>query len=199
MSEAWRTIKHIAEQGNGQITPGLAAASGVSRTTLSALTDKGMLVRVSRGVYTLADTITDEYALLQSHCGKAVFSLGTALYFWGLSDRVPHQIDMTVPQGTNISRVRTASGKLRCHYVKSELHPLGITTTISPMGSEIRLYDKERCICDLIRSRNSTDKQLYTQAIKDYFTGKPNTRKLIKYSKALGVEDRVRAYMEVLL
>lgn len=199
MSEAWNTIRHIAEQSNGYITPGMAAAGGVSRTTLSALTDKGMLMRISRGVYALADTITDEYSLLQSRCSKAVFSLGTALYFWGLSDRAPHLIDVTVPQGTNISRVRAAAGNLRCHYVKPKLYSLGITTAISPMGGKIRLYDKERCICDLIRSRDKADKQLYTQAIKDYFAGKPNTRQLIKYSKTLGVEDRVRAYMEVLL
>lgn len=199
MSETWHRISQIAERGNGQITPGLAAASGVSRTTLSALTDKGMLVRVARGVYTLADSITDEYALLQSRCSKAVFSQGTALYFWGLSDKVPHQIDITVPQGTNVSRLRATAGNLRCHYVKPEVHSLGVTTATSPMGSEIRLYDKERCICDLIRSGKTADKQLYTQAIKEYFANKPNTRKLIKYSKALGVEERVRTYMEVLL
>jgi len=198
MSEAWVKIQRIAETGNGQITPDMAAAGGVSRTTLSALTDRGKLIRVSRGVYALADTISDEYALLQSRCGKAVFSLGTALYFWGLSDRVPHLIDVTIPQGTNITRVRASAGNLRCHYVNTAIHSLGITTTVSPMGGEIRLYDKERCICDLIRSRDTTDKQLYTQAIKGYFAGKPDLRKLIKYSKALGVETQVRTYMEVL-
>jgi len=198
MSEAWAKIQRIAETGNGQITPGMAAAGGVSRTTLSALTDNGKLIRVSRGVYALADTITDEYALLQSRCGKAVFSLGTALYFWGLSDRVPHLIDVTIPQGTNITRVRASAGNLRCHYVNPVIHSLGITTTVSPMGGEIRLYDKERCICDLIRSRDTIDKQLYTQAIRVYFAGKPDLRKLIKYSKVLGVEEQVRTYMEVL-
>jgi len=41
--------------------------------------------------------------------------------------------------------------------------------------------------------------QLYSQAIKEYFKGKINPRKLLKYSKIFNVEDKVRAYMEVLM
>lgn len=40
--------------------------------------------------------------------------------------------------------------------------------------------------------------QLYTQAIKDYFKAKPNNRKLLKYGKLFGIEDKIRTYMEVL-
>ena len=40
--------------------------------------------------------------------------------------------------------------------------------------------------------------QLYTQAIKDYFKTKPNNRKLLKYGKLFGIEDKIRTYMEVL-
>lgn len=62
----------------------------------------------------------------------------------------------------------------------------------------MRLYDKERCICDLIRDRAQVELQLYTQAIKDYFKSGSNNRRLLKYSKIFGIEDKVRMYMEVL-
>lgn len=62
----------------------------------------------------------------------------------------------------------------------------------------IRLYDKELCICDLIRNKDKVDIQIYTQAIKDYFNTKVDRRKLLEYSKIFGVEDKVRTYMEVL-
>ena len=75
---------------------------------------------------------------------------------------------------------------------------MGITEIRSPQGVMIRLYDKERCICDLIRDKDKVDIQIYTQAIKDYFNTKADRRKLLKYSKVLGVEDKVRTYMEVL-
>lgn len=43
----------------------------------------------------------------------------------------------------------------------------------TPMGNLIRLYDKERCICDLIRDRKHTDMQIYSQGIKEYFNRQP--------------------------
>ena len=42
------------------------------------------------------------------------------------------------------------------------------------------------------------DMQLYTQDIKDYFRSKPNNRKLLKYGKVFGIEEKIRIYMEVL-
>ena len=78
------------------------------------------------------------------------------------------------------------------------MYDVGITEILSPQGAIVRLYDKERCICDLIRDKDKVDIQIYTQAIKDYFNTKADRRKLLKYSKVLDVEDKVRTYMEVL-
>ena len=77
-------------------------------------------------------------------------------------------------------------------------YDLGITETQSPQGAVIRLYDKERCLCDLIKDRNQIEKQLYVQAIKDYFKNRPDVRKLLKYGKTFGIEEKIRTYMEVL-
>lgn len=77
-------------------------------------------------------------------------------------------------------------------------YDLGITETQSPQGAVVRLYDKERCLCDLIKDRNQIEKQLYVQAIKDYFKSRPDVRKLLKYGKAFGIEEKIRTYMEVL-
>ena len=46
--------------------------------------------------------------------------------------------------------------------------------------------------------RNATEKGLQMLAIKDYFNTKADRRKLLKYSKVLSVEDKIRTYMEVL-
>ena len=67
------------------------------------------------------------------------------------------------------------------------------------MGNQVRLYDKERCICDLIRARNDIDMQLFSGAIKIYFSNHPDMRKLLKYGKQFGIEDKIRIYSEVLV
>lgn len=51
------------------------------------------------------------------------------------------------------------------------------------------LYDKERCICDLIRNKDKIEMQLYSQAIKEYFKGKIRNGGLLIFSM-LGISER---------
>lgn len=199
MDSAWDKIYHTAEENGGHLTTKQAEASGVSRPMLTRFVESGKLVRVSRGHYILADSVPDEFALLQARSSRVIFSHGTALFFWGLSDRVPHLLDVTVPQGMNTTAIKRDNATVRFHYVQPSVFDLGKTETVSPQGNKIVLYDKERCICDLIRARKHTDMQIYSQAIKDYFAGSVNARKLLKYGKQFGIEDKIRTYMEVLL
>ena len=198
MDQIWNEIKRIADSGNGFLKTADIEAAGISRPMLRKYVDEGKLERIRKGLYILSDDFADEFALIQAQSTKAIFSYGTALYLWGLSDRTPHIFDITVPQGTNISRLKRDTDNLRCHYVQQEVYDLGITELQSPQGATVRLYDKERCICDLIRDKDKVDIQIYTQAIKDYFNTKADRRKLLKYSKVFGIEEKVRTYMEVL-
>ena len=117
------------------------------------------------------------------------------IHFYNLADSL-HEI-FNRQLGDNQSFVGII-GSLGVH-VGAEQLGLGKSEMVSPQGAAITLYDKERCICDLIRARKHTDMQIYTQAIKDYFAHGADTRKLLKYAKKLGIEDKVRTYMEVLL
>lgn len=198
MDNIWEEIKKIAEINNGVIKTSHIEAAGISRPMLRKYVDAGKLEQIRKGIYVLSDDLSDEFALIQVQSSKAIFSYGTALYLWGLSDRTPYIFDITVPQGANISRLKKNTKNLRCHYVQNKIYDLGITEVQSPQGAMVRLYDKERCICDLIQGKDKVDIQLYTQAIKEYFAAKSDKRKLLKYSKVLGVEEKVRTYMEVL-
>lgn len=198
MDSIWNKIKKIADENNGFIKTSTVESAGISRPMLRKYVADGKLEQIRKGIYVLADDLTDEFALIQIQSTKAVFSYGTALYLWGLSDRTPHIFDISVPQGANISRLKRDNQNIRCHYVQSDVYDIGITEITSPQGAIVRIYDKERCICDLIKDKDKVDIQIYTQAIKDYFNTKADRRKLLKYSKALGVEEKVRTYMEVL-
>lgn len=199
MDSIWKQLEHIAEENSGILTTAQVEAAGISRTVLKRYVDEKQLIRVSKGLYILEHGWADEYVLLQVRSGKALFSYGTALFLWGLSDRIPHMIDLTVPHGTNVSKITRDNPHVRFHYVQAPLFEIGKTETISPQGGTVRLYDKERCICDLIRDKKEMDIQLYTQAIKDYFRTGANTRRLLKYGKAFDIEEQIRTYTEVLL
>ncbi|OXS26024.1 type IV toxin-antitoxin system AbiEi family antitoxin domain-containing protein [Acetobacterium wieringae] len=198
MNTAFQTIRDMAENSDGIITTKQIEAAGISRTRIKTLVEQGLLVKESQGIYSLSNMLVDEYKLIQLRSERIVFSHGTALYLHGMSDRVPHTIDVTVPQGDNVSRIKKDHPAIRFHYVSKERWDLGIMTIKSPMGAQLRVYDKERCICDLIRDKQAMDMQLYIQAIQEYFKLENNARKLLNYGKKFGIEEKIRTYMEVL-
>ena len=192
-------IKFIIENEGGLVSGKVLKEAGIQRIAIYSLLDEGFLTKESHGKYGLSDNTPDEYKVIQSRSGKLIFSHATSLYLHGMSDRVPHTLDITVPQGDNISRIKKSYPNIRFHYSKKEQWDLGIQDIITPQGYKVKAYDLERCICDLIRDKDSVDTQVYTQAIREYFSGKKcNTRKIIKYSKVFNVEEKVRNYMEVL-
>ena len=87
---------------NGYLYTKDVTSAGIRREQLKKYLDEGSLIRESRGIYSFADSINDEFVLLQIRCKKGVFSYGTALYFHGLSDRFPQMVSMTVPKTYNV-------------------------------------------------------------------------------------------------
>lgn len=172
--------------------------SGISRSDIQKLVSKDILVKESHGNYILKDNIPDEYKTVQNRSDKLVYSHTTALFLNGMSDRVPHTLDIAVPQGNNISRIKKDYQNLRFHYCKKELWDLGIIDLKTPEGYTVKAYNPERCICDLIREKDSVDLQVYTQALKEYFSKNCNPSKIIKYAREFNIEEKVRSYMEVL-
>lgn len=174
LNKVWEKIENVAEADGGIIRTSQVEKAGVSRPVIGKYVRDGKLERVRKGIYIISQGDHDEFALIQAQHSQAVFSFGTALFLWGMSDRTPHFIDVTFPQGVNASVIRRDNPDLRCHYVQARLYGIGIAEKRSPQGAMVRLYDRERCICDLVRGKNILDAQLYSQALKEYFKSRPD-------------------------
>ena len=181
------------------ITNKQAEEIGIKRHILASLVQKGKLERIKNGVYKKKDAVDDDYATISLKNNQVVFSFHTALYLLGFSDRTPDVFHITVPQGYNAGHIKRRFPNIKVLYVKSDFFHLGIIKAKTPLGSTVQCYNMERCICDIVLKRKSIDKQIFINAITEYFKSKDkNTRNLIKYSRSLGVEEEIRKYMEVL-
>lgn len=198
MEYFYDNLKALIEKNGGIISAGDLQRAGVDRIKLYALLANETLLKESHGNYVLAEDEPDEYKVIQNRSEKLIYSHGTALFLHGMSDRVPHVLDITVPQGDNVSKIKKAYQNTKFHYCKKELWDLGIMNVNTPMGYNVRVYDPERCICDMIKDKENIDRQIYVQAIQEYFRSRCNPRKVIRYAKALNVESKVRNYMEIL-
>lgn len=197
MSNAEKIIK-IAIENNGYITTRQVKNANINTIELTRLVKQNKLKRIARGYYSLDNYFSDDYYKYQLKSKNCIFSHSTALYFYDLSDRTPLYFDMTVPVGYNGSLSKDKNVKL--HYVKKEYLTLGLTTVESPFGMELRIYDLERTICDIVKYRNHMDKEIFTKALKWYAERKDkDLLKLMKYAKKLNVDKKVLEYMQVLL
>ena len=149
-------------------------------------------------MYVSPDTWTDAMYILHIRCSQAVFSHETALFFHDLTNREPLKYTITVRTGYNPSRLHDDG--FQVYTVKKDLHEKGITTMQTPFGHSVPVYDMERTICDLLRSRKNIEMQVFQDALKQYARRKDkNLRTLMKYASMFHVEKILRPYLEVLL
>lgn len=192
-------LRELAKTDGGLITTAQIEKAGINRVMIPTFIDDGILVKKGRGIYYYADEMPDELQIIQSNNPKLIYSYGTALYLWDMSDRIPHKWDISVPQGFNASRLKKDNKNIRLHYINAGRWEIAITETLSPNGNKVRLYDKERCIIDLVKGKDKIDKQLYLQALHEYFEDSSNDKtQLIRYAKIFHIEGKVRDYMEIL-
>ncbi len=191
-------ILDVARKNNGIVTSRQITDAGINRQYLRILVERGLLERSERGVYIIPTILDDEMFNLQNRYRRGIFSHGTALFLLGLTDRTPIKYSMTFPIGYNTSNLKEEN--VEYYRVKDGLYELGITTTKTPNGNEVRVYNAERTLCDTLKGRSHTDIQIISEAFKRYVKLLNRDIPLIsEYAKLMRVEKKLRAYLEVLL
>ncbi|WP_373897828.1 type IV toxin-antitoxin system AbiEi family antitoxin domain-containing protein [Haloimpatiens sp. FM7315] len=193
-----KKLEDLIKENNGTIVTSDLDKFNIPRIYLTKLMDMGKIERVKRGVYVAVGEIEDEMFYMQTKYSKLIYSHETALFIHELTDRTPFEYSVTVPSGYKAPQNVSDNNKI--YYIKRELHLLGVVTAKTSFGNEIKVYDVERTICDILRSRERIDIQIVTQALKDYVRLKTTDfNKLSEYAKVFRVNEILRKYMEVLL
>ena len=191
-------LQSLLAENNDVFLASKAIQAGLSRFDLSKFAERGLLERTGRGVYVVSGGIGDELFSLQERAKKIVYSHETALFLHGMTDRTPSRYSITVPSYYKASQ--TVKDKCKIYYIKPDLLALGLTELPSGMGHQVIAYDLERTICDVARSRNKIDGQIFIDALKNYASRRDaNLNLLSDYARRLGVYRILRNYLEVLL
>ena len=191
-------IRNILKDQNGIMLTSDLLKHGIPRTYLSILEKNGEIVRISRGVYSSANTLMDEMVAIQARYKGAIFSHESALYLLDLTDRTPLFYSVTVPAGYNATSLKANGAKV--YFVNRNLYLLGSIMAKSPHGNAIKTFNLERTICDVSRSRNQMDVQQVNEALKRYVRKKErNIDLLYSYAGQFRIQKIVREYIEVLL
>lgn len=183
------TIKQIMNTNNGMLSTRMIEPLNISRQYLSIMENNNDIEKVSRGIYLSPNAFEDSYFSFQQKYKKAIFSHMNALYFYGMTEEFPYNYTVTVPQSYHVD---TVNEKCNVFYVSDDIYELGIVEIETPNGNKVRVYDKERCICDIIRSKGRMDSEQVKKTIKQYMQSRDkDIAKLSEYSKNMGINKKV--------
>ncbi len=184
-------VIEFLNNNHGYITTAEFLTLGISKPLIQKFLYEGLIERVSYGLYMDNKRLKDDYFILQKKYPLAIFSYQTALYILNLTNRTPIQLDITVP------RDKKVRGTYKVHRVSENYYKIGIIEVESPNGYPIRIYDVERCICDLLRTESKFDLELQNQVLDYYFHSKDkNLEKLLEYAEIFNIYEKVNTLVE---
>ena len=192
-------IENIVKTNNGYVTRKDIDRNKIPSIYLSRYVKKHNLIQVVRGFYAREDWIVDPYLIFQYTYPQFIYSFNSAIYLHGLGDILPNYLEVTGPfnyrpMSKNRDDVVTHTDTV------DESYNLGITDIKTSLGNVVRVYDKEKTICDLIKHKDKIEFEVYVKALTRYARSKDkDINKLMRYAQIMKIENKVRDQMEVII
>ena len=154
--------------------------------TRQMLIEQGCIEKVRTGYYQWVDhNDFSEAGTVIRLFPDAILCMDTALRYYGYSDRTPIEWHLAVSKDSGKSRFKINYPNVKPYYIEPSILELGITKG-NIDGHEVRIYDKDRVICDCLRHRNKMDKEIFNKAVQRYIADpKKNITKLLEYAEPL--------------
>lgn len=175
-----------------------ALALGMSRTTLYALRDQGVIEKISRGIYRLADLpplSNPDFVTVRLRFPEAVICLLSALEFHGLTTQVPHSVSIAVSRNAGVPTLKHPP--IRVHRFSGEAFEAGVGE-YNIDGVPVRIYNPEKTLADCFKFRNKLGMDVTLEALKLYAAQRNrNLDQVLRYARTCRVENVMTPYLEM--
>jgi len=192
-------ILNIARE-KGILRPRDLDALGIPRRWMSRLYERGQLVRVGRGLYTLPDaepTPNRFLAEASKRIPSGVICLLSALQYHELTTQMPHQVWMAVASNTRTPQ----AGDLPIKIVW--LSGASLTSGIEKVkieGVSVPIYNPAKTVADCFKFRNKIGLDVAIEALKGCLREhKATVDQIWTYAKICRVSKVIKPYMESIL
>lgn len=184
---------------SGVIRPGDLRAKGIAPVYLTRLVRSGALVRVGRGLYSLADGApTADRTVVEAarHVPRGVVCLLSALRLHGLTTQMPPAVWMAI----NVKARRPGAAGPPLEIVR--MSGLALTQGIEERtleGVRVRLYSPAKTVADCFKFRNKIGLDVALEALREYRRQKRGLDELRRLARVCRVERVMRPYLEAML
>ncbi len=190
----------IFERRSGTLRTSDAVSLGIHPRTLYAMRDRGILERLSRGLYRLAHLpplSNPDLVTVALRVPRAVICLVSALAYHELTTQIPQVVDIALRSGDR--RPRLDYPPLRVFWFSGAAWSEGVEEQAID-GVSVRIYGLEKSVADAFKYRRKLGLDLALEAMRRYRqTESFDVDKLLFYAQVCRVEKAIKPYLEMLL
>lgn len=181
--------KEIFERYSGMMRTNQLEKENILYRKIQQLIQEGYIEKVRYGYYQWVDQDDfSEISTINRLFPDAILCMETALRYYGYSDRTPGDWHLAVSKDSGKSRFKIDYPFVKPYYVEPAVLEIGLTTGEID-GHYVRIYDKDRVICDCLRYRNKMDKEIFNKAIQGYISDTSKSiPRLMEYAAPLRVK-----------
>ena len=154
---------------------------------INQLINEGKLFRIEKGIFSENEHIP-ELAILSYKYPKAVITMDTAFYLYGLTDEVPDICTMA----TKREAAPISDKRVKQIFLPRDIIDQG-KMTMDYKGYDLQIFDRERMLIELVRYKSKIPFNYYKEILRNYRRILPqlNTEKIRNYAEAVPKSDLV--------
>ena len=194
-------VEYIANNGGFASMKELKEANFHTRE-ITLLVKEKTLEKIKPGFYRLSDYgyFKDVNLSLITVCRadpQAVICLISALDYYEITDFNPSEIYYAIPHSQKKKSI--SYPPVKTFFFRERFYKPGIDIIHTKYG-ELKIYNKEKTICDMFRYRNKLGEDLAMQALKNYLKQKKKSiATLIKYAEICQVKTVIMPILKGLV
>lgn len=156
--------------------------------------------QIRRGYYQyVGDSSFSDIPTIAALFPDGVLCMDSALDYYGYTDRTPSAWHIAVTSTSTRTRFYIDYPIVKPHFIQKDRYLIGITE-VEVDGQSIKIYDRDRTMCDMLLHRNKIDGEVFNTAVQRYVKDpEKSIARLMQYAKALHVEKKVQEVLGIWL
>ncbi len=172
---------------------------GFSSRQINKLIEDNIISRIKHGYYELLGSTFPEEAIIARLFPQAVIFLESALLHYDYTDRIPSAWQIAVDRNSAKSKYKIDYPLVEPFYLKPNILEIGVDS-IQVAGVTVKIFNRDRTICDVLRYENKLEREVVSNAIQRYVNDRnKNTRRLLEYGEKFKIQNKLQTYLGVWL
>lgn len=173
---------------------------GISHHILQELMEEGLVEKIKYGYYQWQDEKAfSEVSIISALFPDAIICDISAAMYYGYTNRVPGIWHIAVDNKSARNKFKIDFPKVKPHFISANRLEIGVSEG-NIDGITVKIYDRERVVCDCLRHVNTMDGEVFNIIIQRYVRDKDkDAARLMEYAAKLGVEKKARRMVGIWL